>query len=87
MFSNRLLTVSLLLSFMAMSSAAHADPTITDKSYWAGGPRYSHAPTEIYPLERGVARAHAYADQYRGDAIRSCTWTGGPKSSSVKCPR
>jgi hypothetical protein len=87
MFSKRLLAVSLLLSFMTMSSVAHAGPTITDKSYWPGGSQYSPAPTEIYALDRGVARSQAYTDQYRGDAVRSCTWTGGPKSTSVKCSR
>jgi hypothetical protein len=87
MSRKRILTGLLVLPFVALASVAQAGPTITDKSYFPGAERYYPAPTGPYALERGVARPRAYTDQYRGGAIRSCTWTGGPKSSSVTCPR
>ncbi|SRR6266849_3830206 len=34
MLKKRLLTISFLLRLMAISTAAHAGSTITDKSYW-----------------------------------------------------
>lgn len=34
MLTNRLLTISLLLSLVAISATAHAGSTISDKSYW-----------------------------------------------------
>jgi hypothetical protein len=41
MLKKSLLTISILLRLMAVSTAAHAGSTITDKSYWPDAARQS----------------------------------------------
>jgi hypothetical protein len=41
MLKKSLLTISILLRLMAVSTAAHAGSTITDKSYWPDSARQS----------------------------------------------
>jgi hypothetical protein len=41
MLKKRFLTISFLLRLMAISTAAHAGSTITDKSYWPAEARQS----------------------------------------------
>jgi hypothetical protein len=45
MSGKHLLTLSLLLPFLAISSVANAGPRITDKSYWPDGYRLQPAQT------------------------------------------
>jgi hypothetical protein len=83
-----LLTVSLLLPFMAVSSLAHAGPTITDKRwYWPNETR-SYAPSGPYAMEQRAPWAQVVPlvnnEPY---GSRSCTWLGGPKSSFATCAR
>lgn len=59
MLTKRLLTISLVLPLAAISAAAFAGSTITDKSYWPGGAHDSAQSVAVGP--RGdVSSAFAY---------------------------
>jgi hypothetical protein len=88
MLTKRVITVSLLLPLVAMSAAAHAGSTITDKSYWPSaakpavhgeigavqsGPRDAFASSNMTASPRQTAAvAVARANAWR--------YHGGPKS-------
>jgi hypothetical protein len=75
MTGKHLLTVSLLLPFMAISSVVHADPTTTKKRHWAPELRSSRA------------QALPQADSNYGPPVESCAYQyqGGPKSNLWTC--
>jgi hypothetical protein len=58
MSTKHLLTISLLLPFVAISATAQAGSTITDKSYWPSEARRSaqspvHAQSPVYAQDPG----------------------------------
>ena len=80
MTAKGLLTISLLLPFMAISSVVHADPTAA---------KQRHSPSEVrsYLLKDTTARAQAEPQIYvdYGSTTPSCTYQGGPKSNAWTC--
>lgn len=87
MSRKRLLTVSLLLPFMAISGIALADHNYQHRSNEAR----SYSPHEPFAMERKapirrVARGHKN-DQKNSNAVKPCTFSyqGGPKSGSWAC--
>ena len=59
MLTKRLLTISLLLPLVAISAAAHAGSTITDKGYWPSEARQSQQ-TRTGGSQSDVTSAFAY---------------------------
>jgi hypothetical protein len=82
MTGKSLLTVSLILPFMAISSVVHADPTTAKQRHWPNEVR-------IYSFKDTRARAQAEPQVYGdyGPATTSCTYQGGPKSNVWTCQR
>jgi hypothetical protein len=82
MTGKRLLTVSLILPFMAISSVVDADPITAKKR---------HSPSEVrsYSFRDTTARAQAGPQVYSdyGPTTASCTYQGGPKSNVWTCQR
>jgi hypothetical protein len=78
MTRKHLRTISLLLSFMAISSVAYAAPTVTNN-------RDSEAPSLSHHevLRRTAARAEAVPQVYNDSrpGVEAWTYQGGPKSS------
>jgi hypothetical protein len=87
MLTKRFLTISLLLPLVAISAAAHAGSTITDKSYWPsaarptlhseigavqGGPRDALASSSMTAPRQPAAVAVEGANTWR--------YHGGPKA-------
>ncbi len=88
MLTKRFLTISLLLPLVAISAAAHAGSTITDKSYWPSAARPA-AHSEASTAHSGPRDAFASSSVMapRGPAANAVeganVWRyhGGPKSS------
>ncbi len=87
MLTKRFLTISLLLPLIAVSAAAHAGSTITDKSYWPSaarpavhieaaithsGPRDAFASSSVTAAHESAAVALEGTNAWR--------YHGGPKS-------
>ncbi|UPK33499.1 hypothetical protein IVB18_35610 [Bradyrhizobium sp. 186] len=83
MSTKHLLTISLLLPLVAISAAAQAGSTITDKSYWPNDARQSAPiravsqtdPYSAFAYDRTAPRV-APATAGRGSEFR---YQGGPK--------
>ena len=78
MLAKRLLTLSLLLPLVAISAAAHAGSTITDKSYWPSEARpaaHIRSGASQNELRDAFASSATQADE-SGNAWR---YQGGPK--------
>jgi hypothetical protein len=81
----RLLTISLLLRLMAISTAAHAGSTITDKSYW---PDEARQTAQSSSLSSQSNFNSALADEGSASSLQLATndggstrrYQGGPKS-------
>jgi hypothetical protein len=88
MLAKRLLTISLLLPLVAISAAAHAGSTITDKSYWPSEARQS-AQIGTVGSRGNVFSAFAYDGPVSSlqpaantnDDGSAWRYEGGPKSS------
>ena len=88
MLAKRLLAISLLLPLVAISAAAHAGSTITDKSYWPSEARQS-AQIETVGSRGNVYSAFAYEGPVSSlqsaantnDDGSAWRYEGGPKSS------
>jgi hypothetical protein len=88
MLTKRFLTISLLLPLVAISAAAHAGSTITDKSYWPNAARPA-VQSEIGAMQSGPGDAFASSSmtaprQPTAVAVEGAnTWRyhGGPKST------
>jgi hypothetical protein len=82
MTGKRLLIVSLILPFMAISSVVHADPTAAKKR---------NPPNEVrnYSFKDTTVRAQAGPQVYSdfGPTTASCTYQGGPKANVWTCQR
>ena len=82
MIGKSLLTVSLILPFMAISSVVHAEATAANKR---------HPPNEVrsYLFKDTTVRAQAGPQIYTdyGPTTASCTYQGGPKSNVWTCQR
>jgi hypothetical protein len=78
MLKKSILTISLLLPLAAMSAAAHAGSTITDKSYW---PNEAHpsAQSRMLATQRDLGSAFAY-DGARSSSQREPTASSVPSS-------
>ena len=81
MIREHVLTISSVLAFVALSGAAYAGPTITNKNYWPNevGPSSRPAITQTVPdwyHARAMQRAAPPAP--RGDR-QGCRYLGGPK--------
>jgi hypothetical protein len=82
MLTKRFLTISLLLPLVAISAAAHAGSTITDKSYWPSAARPA-IHSEIGAAQSGPRDAFASSSQPAAVEVAGAnTWRyhGGPKS-------
>jgi hypothetical protein len=81
MTGKTLLTVSLLLPFMAISSVVHADATTTKKRHWASEPRI----TSFSSSSR--AQTVPEGGGGHGAGVESCAYQyqGGPKSNLWTC--
>src|ERR1700676_3549258 len=85
MLKKRLLTISLLLRLMAISTAAHAGSTITDKSYW---PDEARQTAQSSSLSSQSNFNSALADEGSASSLQLATndggstrrYQGGPKS-------
>jgi hypothetical protein len=86
MLKKSILTISLLLPLAAMSAAAYAGSTITDKSYWPNEARQSAQPRTV-ATQPDLSSAFAYdgarfSSQREPTADRvpsSWRYQGGPK--------
>jgi len=85
MSTKHLLTISLLLPFVAISAAAQAGSTITDKSYWPSEARQSAQNrtgssqsdlNSAFAYDRAVSRLQPTTNTSAGSARR---YHGGPK--------
>ncbi len=84
MLKKRLLTISLLLRLMAISTAAHAGSTITDKSYWPEARQTAQSSS----LSSQSNFNSALADEGSASSLQQATndgsstrrYQGGPKS-------
>jgi hypothetical protein len=88
MLTTRFLTISAFLPLMAISAAAHAGSTITDKSYWPSAAKPA-VHSEIGTVQSGPRDAFASSNmtasprQTAAVAVAGAnTWRyhGGPKS-------
>jgi hypothetical protein len=86
MFKKSILTISLLLPLTAISAAAHAGQTITDKSYW---PNEAHQRVQVgtFAAQPDLNSAFAYDSLAFGPSRELSTgrsapirsYRGGPK--------
>jgi hypothetical protein len=87
MLKKRVLTISFLLRLMAMSTAAQAGSTITDKSYWPEEARQT-AQSSSVSSQSDLGSALAYDGSASGlqpattasDGESTPPYHGGPKS-------
>jgi hypothetical protein len=85
MRSKCVLTISLVLGLMAISPAAYAGSTITDRSYRLGeamqsAQRMSDRPhSDLNSADDGIASS-SRAARVRGDHASKWRYHGGPKS-------
>jgi hypothetical protein len=86
MLKKSILTISLLLPLAAMSAAAYAGSTITDKSYWPNEARQS-TQSRTVATQPGLSSAFAYdgaryslqQEPTADRAPSSWRYQGGPK--------
>jgi hypothetical protein len=76
MLTKHLLTISLLLPLVAVSAAAHAGSTISDKSYWPSEARQS-AQVRTVGSQRDLNSALAYDRAASGVQPTTNTFDGG----------
>jgi hypothetical protein len=86
MLTKRLLTISLLLPLVAMSAAAYAGSTITDKNYWPSEARQSAqtrtggSPIDVYSaLAYDRAGPRLQPSTNTNDGGSAWHYQGGPK--------
>jgi len=87
MLTKHLLTISLLLPLVAISAAANAGSTISDKSYWPSEARRSAQNTTVgsrrdvnsaFAYDRAEPRLQPSTTPYEGGS--AWRYHGGPKS-------
>ena len=85
-FTKPVLAISLLASLVAMSTAANAGATISDKRYWpseVGPSAYRTVNTQHAPRDAYAAIGRVAAPAVTSAPAEEDTWhyVGGPKSS------
>jgi len=87
MLKKPLLTISFLLRLMAISTAAHAGSTITDKSYWPDETRHTAQSTSVSSqsafnsaLAYDVSTSSLQLATNTNESGSTRRYQGGPKS-------
>lgn len=88
MLRKRLLTISLLLPLVAISAAAQAGTTISDRRYWPsevgpsayGANSSQNELSSAFAFDRRAPRSQAATKVNDGKGKYVCRYQGGPKS-------